>query len=659
MKKLLCIVLALSMLFSCVSMSVSAKGEDDYYYRPDGVKDDDGTPNPNEPNLVGLVIDPIFNPRLEVTDSEFAKNINELGFAGVNYYAANNLNITEETFDSFLAANSTDKLFGVTYDILYSKNNAAYFWAMSNYPLEAELTDAKMAELLAGLSSVDSVKAEWKADHPGKTFNAVQKFKEDWQKSNPGEAYTIHNVEMYAAEKEGRRSTCALKGMYDNCAEVLNGYRYDYSTKSIDQGIFDDIIESKVVFRNSYNKRDEIHYNYSFDLTKGDFSLVRANANSQILNTICRVWNSDVLFATKEAANKNAIKIANFIGNLLYPSFTEIPEDRIVFTDSKKLTAYNFFTKVSEISGLAALLDDYWCNASNFDVKTVMYAFGVNIEDDVLLNIETEKGLYMGARILTDIFRNFFKNPVLYVENLIQMFCKGYTYTYQRAFEELFTLKYSWMNGKSRTGEYPELDKYDGNELKSVDGLINFITDCIYVSKVDNGDTSAKKFSFAPLPAKRIATASDADELHLYYLCYFELNRIYENNGKMIESFITNIITALRPAYEKYLADKEAAKENENNKNEEDEEEEIIKDPNKDMVTETERVLRSLFLGELTMMDVFSFHLTTLTQNTIDNFSESFMSNIKNAIANLFQKFIDAMDSFMNLLFGWTGGILG
>ena len=58
-------------------------------------------------------------------------------------------------------------------------------------------------------------------------------------------------------------------------------------------------------------------------------------------------------------------------------------------SDNKKIKAYDFFTKVTELSGLDVILDNYWCNASTFDVKTIMYAFGVNIEDDVLLNVET------------------------------------------------------------------------------------------------------------------------------------------------------------------------------------------------------------------------------------------------------------------------------
>jgi hypothetical protein len=594
-----------------MSLNVFAKGEFDNLYRPDGT---DG-----HEDIVGKVIDPI----LKAKDTVFAYNINELGYDSVNAYAANNKNITKETFNTFITTYAGDKMFGVDYDFLYSKNSGSYFWSACGYNLE----------------------------------------------TNPH----IHEEEIAEAEANGRRSTCAMKGMYDACAEVINGYEYDYSTKSVDKDIFNNIVEKTVIIHNDYTGKDEIHYNYYYDFTKGDFSLVRANGNNQIINTICKVWNSDALFETKDVANENAKEIAKFIGNLFYADFNEEKVDKAVpFTDNKKIKAYDFFTKVTELSELDKILDRYWCNASTFDVKTIMYAFGVNISDDVLLNVETEKGLYMGARILTDMFRGFYRNPVLYVENLIQMFSKSYDYSYKRAIEAIFTLKSSSMYAKSNDkATYPELDRYTGLELTTVDGLINFIADCIYVSKVDNGEKNATKFSFAPLPINRFATAKDADELHLYFLCYFELNRIYENNAAMIENFITGIIDALevesKRLEEEKEAEKEAAEETDNKgifgglfgKDEEDKEEEVEDTTviSEKSIQDTEMVLRSLFAGEMTMIDVLAFHLGVLTQNTIDNFSPNFSSSIKNAIANLIQKFVDAMESFMNLLFGWTDGL--
>ena len=697
MKKILCLVLTLTMLLSCCSMSLNvfAKGEFDNLYRPDGTN--------GREDIVGKVIDPI----LKAKDTVFANNINELGYDSVNAYADKKMNITKETFDVFITNFADDKMFGVDYDFLYSKNSGAYFWSACGYDLE----------------------------------------------TNPD----IHKEEVAKAESTGRSSTCAMKGMYDACAEVLNGYDYDYTTKSVDKDIFNNIVEKTVLVHNKATGKDEIHYNYYYDFTKGDFSLVRANGNNQIINTICKVWNSDALFATKDAANENAKAIAKFIGNLFYADFNEEKVEKAVpFTDNKKIKAYDFFTKVTELSGLDKILQDYWCNATTFDVKTIMYAFGVNVEDDVLLNVETEKGLYMGARILTDMFRGFYKNPVLYVETLIQMFSKSYNYSYKRAIEALFTLKHSSMYSKSTDkATYPELNRYNGNELSTVDGLVNFIADCVYVATIDiyaaevemnekaiadkeseiadkNRQIAAKeselalaknekpsienqlkiqtiendltrfkselatlkqqltalkelladnkvklaehktnKFSFAPMPINRFATAKDADELHLYFLCYFELNRIYENNASQIEAFITNIISALRAEYQRLeeeaaqaAAEKESSDEsgkkgifdswfNKDNDEEEEEAAPVVDGDEKDPIAETEMVLRSLFAGDFTMIDVLTFHLDVLTQNTIDNFSPNFTSSVKNAIAGLIQKFVDAMESLMNLLFGW------
>lgn len=575
MKKLLCLVLTLIMVLSSFAMclSVSAKGEEDFLYRPDGTG--------GHEDIVGKVIDPIVAGKNTV----FANSINELGFSSVNKLEANGQTLTKENFDSFITANASDKMFGIDFDFLYSKNQGSFFWNFTNYKLETD-------------------------PH-------------------------IHETEVAQAETEHRYSTCAMKGAYDACAEVLNGYRYSYEQKEVDKDIFADIIEERVVIHNDYTNRDEIHYNYYYDFSKGSFSLIRANANNQIINTISKTWKNDAFFKDTETANKNAVKIANFIGNLLYPNFVEIPEGTEVFTDNKKLDAYNFFARITEVSGLEDILQNNWCEARNFNVKDIMKALGVNIADDVLLNVETEKGVYMGARILTDMFREFFENPVVYVEQLIQLFSKSYGYTYQRAIEALFVQKYPSMAAKSREGAYPKLDPYDGSELKSVDGLINFITDCIYVEKVDAGQTNAKKFSFAPLPVNRIVNAADVDELHLYFLCWFELNRVYGENKAMIETFISDIVAALKANYKSSTNSKP-----------------------KD-IEATKKVLRTLFLGEFTMIDVFTFHLSTLTENTINNFTPSFFNNLKNSIVTLFQKFIDAMDSFMNLLFGWTGGILG
>ena len=463
MKKLLCLVLALIMVLSCFSagMTAFAKGEEDIRHRPDGSQKPDGT---YTDDIVGKVIDPILYGK----DTVFSDSLNEIGYDSVD-----NLNgsaIKEETFDYFIGINGNDAMFGVTFDKLYSKDQAKFFWTLSRYKLTVSEVD--FDRVLGGVATKSEFISYWNNNHPG-------------------EAYDVHDVEAFAAYKGSKVSVCIAKSEYDACAEALNSYRYNYSTKTADKSIFADILETKVLVYNEYTKKDEVHYDYYYNFNKGDFSRMRVNGNNQINNTAGKVWSSEALFETVAIANKNVVAIANFIGLLLDPGFTNISDDIKVFTGGKKVKAEEFFRQVTILSGLDKVLQSYWCSTSAFNVKSVMSALGVNIDDNVLREVEVEKGEYMGARILTDMFREFFENPVVYLEQLIQLFCKNYKTSYKKAFELLFTLRYASMYAASNgaesasNGKYPMLERYTGKEFDTIDDFINFISDCLYVVRVD------------------------------------------------------------------------------------------------------------------------------------------------------------------------------
>lgn len=563
MKKLLCLVMSVVMIFSCFSAVMTASAAE-YRYRPDGS-------NGNE-DIVGKIIDPILVAR---PDSTFAESINELGYKSIDNFTGS---LTKENFNQFIAANADDKMLGVSLGYLYENKNSNFYWSSLQYALEVAGTDA-------------------------------------------------HQKEIQEAEAAGKKSVCTAKNEYEKCREVLYGYEYDYDLKNKDVSVFEDIVEEEILIKNSATGREEAHYNYYYQLDKGNIALVKANANKQIINTICKKWGDGAIYADKETANTYAVKIANFLGNLLYPDFAEIAEGTKIFTKNG-IKAEEFFRKVTELSGLDYILDEYWCNTKDFDVKTIMSAFGVIVSEGAIFNIELEKGVYMGGRILTDIYREFMKNPVDYTITLLQKFCRNYS-TYKVPLERLFqmrlpTLIYESREVVSGVKKYPLLDNYLGNELDTVDGLINFISDCIYVDKVDEGTDNGRHFEFAPIPLVKFATAADMTELYLYTLCYLELNRIYENADGvktiMIDDFISKVSTG--------------------NAN-------------------TEKVLRTLFKGELTMVDIHVFYLIELTYSTIGNFSEEASSSIKKAIMGIFENFLEAMYNFMSLLFGWTSGIFG
>ncbi len=618
MKKILCLILTLAVMLTSFGFCLTAFGAENNNRSISAV------------NAVAKVMNPILasdrdkeNPTYYSEDTIFSDSINDIGYDSIDNLSGS---ITKENFNKFISDNAGDKMLGVDYNFLYSKNNGPFFWSFLYRELKVDLSsqDENSAQYKKADNMINSILA-----NAGTTKTAAD-FRDTWGKK----PFTVHDVEIYAAHEAGKRTTCSKKGDYDACSEVLNGFDYTYAQKATDLKNFKNIHETKVTVYNEYTKKNEIHYDYSYDLTKGSLALLRANGDNQIINTICKTWTVNELFETAQLANKNAIIIANFIRELLNPNLPVIKDDRIVFTDNN-ITAQKFFKKVTEISGLEAILQDNWCESNEFNVKEVMSTLGVNVSDNAILDIEFEKGANMGARILTDMFREFHKNPVNYVENLIQMLCKGYSYSYSKAIKSLFIYRFPLMQADSASGDYPELEPYTGDELDTIDGFINFIADCLYITKVDKARAEGqsesairqiKKFSFAPLPINRLVNASDADERHLYYLCYLDINRKYENNETMIETFIDNIMSKLEAEYE----------------GEAD-------------ISETEKVLRAMFAGELTVVDLITFHTKKLTQNTIDNFD--FASSIKNAIAAIIKKIVDAMDSFMNVLFGWTDGL--
>ena len=647
MKKLLCLVLSVVMAFSCVGPCLTASAAE-YYERPDAV---------------AKVIDPI----LAGTDTDFAHGITVLGYDGSNSTVtkdalANRINNINNNIYG-----SSDKMFGVDVDFLYYNDTSSFIWDYCKYEfgincgvlkdiktvsdynnrvikLQKENKLKELAELVYAYNAINKYLASVSKDLSYFTFRSY------W---NSNDAFTIHNIEVYAAETLGKKSTCQAKGWYDACSAVLYGYEYEYGTKSFDTQIFEDIVETKIVVYNNKTRRNEAHYNYYYYLDAGQFSLTRSNSNFVLNKIMTSIIGNGNIYKDRETANASAIKLANFIGNLLYPNFDEIPEDTKIFTDNVRIVDVDFFRAVAEVSGLDDILQANWIDSAKFDVKKIMNAFGVSTDDNVILDAELEKGNYMGARILTDIYRNFVKNPMGYIEEVLQVFCRSYS-TYAPAIQGLFIMKFPEIASRSRdAGDY--VASYDGFELTHIDGLINFIADCIYFEKVDDGLISTAdedtKFTFAPIPVKRFANAKDMNELHLYLLCYFDINRAYavpktdaagkvmKINGKEDYSENSVAINNFFTKAEKYFNANYTA------------------ETKKDDISNMMMIFSDMFNGTLTVPSIRSFYLGIITADVVVSFPNNFSSKIKNALADLLNNFIAAMNKFMNLLFGWTDGL--
>lgn len=587
MKKILCLVMATVMMFTCISAGVTASALDPI----------------DRPNEVANVINPIINGH----STDFAVNINEIGYSSINSYADAGLTINKDSFDAFITENADDKMFGVDFDFLYNKDTSVFLWNSLEYKLEENVTD----ELLKSFFGSESVVADFKAD---------------WNELGLGRAYTIHDAEMYKNQANPLVTSCSKKGAYDACGEAVLGYA-PYEGKDFDKSIYDCIVETSTTVVNPFTNRKETHYSYSFRFAKGDFGLTRANTNNLLADLIGTAWGDGALFATPELASKNAVSLANFIGKLIDPKFKTLSSDLKPFTDNKKISRETFFKQVTILSGLDVVLQNKWCYAKGFDVKAIMSAFGVNTDESVLFDVELTKGADMGARILSDMYSGFTRDPMGYVMHVAQLFSKNYERLYKKALTELFSISFSSVMEKSRTNEYKYLDFYKATELSTFDGFLNFISDCLYINKVDAGDKTAKNFEFAPLPLVRFSSAADINELYLYMLCYFELNRIYENNGAMIDAAIADFVSIF---------------------------EDSVKDKDGSETDDLTEVLRAMFCGELKFAGLFSLQLGALMPNIIEEAPEVIESTAKKGLAALFQRFLNAMDNLLNLLFGWT-----
>ena len=542
------------------------------------------------PEEVARVIDPI----LTGIDSVFAKGLNDMG------YNQTNGKFTEAEFANRIKGYtsstifpSDDKMFGVNLDFLYNIDKSEFTWDFCKFELTA----------------------------------------------NPN----IHNTEISQAEANKTKSTCQMKGWYDACSEILNGYEYDYPAKSIDQQVFEGIVEMKSTIFNNATRRNEAHYKYYYFFDEGQFSLMRSNSNYLVKKVVDGTIGNGKLYATKEIANANAIKLSNFIGHLLYPDFETIPADAVIIDNNVSMTDREFFRVVTEQSRLDDILQAYWVNANTYDVKDIMTALGVSTKDDVILDVELTKGTYMGARILTDIYKSFVDSPMGYIARLFQLFARNYEGLYKQAIQDLFAYKFQSVVDRSRTpGD--SVDSYDGFELTTFDGFINFIADNIYFNKLDAG-VATNNFTFAPMPIVRLANAKDIDELYLYLLCYFEINRAYQtprkdangnviaydDNTASINNFITKTEQFLKANYTSETKDTD--------------------------ISSVKTIMEDIFTGTLTFPEIKSFYLLVVSGDVITSFPNNFMSTIKNAIANLINNFMKAMDNFMNLLFGWTDGL--
>ncbi len=425
-------------------------------------------------------------------------------------------------------------------------------------------------------------------------------------------------------------SSCKFKEMYDECAEVLLGNRVEYENKAADAALFEKITEVKVDLG-----QKQKHYNYYFTLERSEVALVKANMNLYLKRVITNYWGGGKFYT-----NDNIVKLTNFIGTLINPDFTLLPEydedgnKYRPIKDNVAIDEEDFFGKIVELSGLGALIDSNWCKQPSVNFLPLMKILGVNL--DMLLTREKEEGYYAATRLLTDMFSSFFAAPLTFILDVLWAFSKGYAISYRDAFMSLFTIRYAQFG-----------NQYTEEALMNLTSVLNFLSDAVdSVMNKLNGSPLYDNIAFATLPIAKLAGSESIDEFFLMLLCYLDINRVYMAPAKRIDVNRDGVIDENTEVFRR--TENDIALEN------------IWINFNKAAgatltqaeMTTVKGFFDNFLCGGLTMKVLHKDMLEDITNVNMGQLGNDFMTALKNSIASLLKKIVDAIDNFVRLILG-------
>ncbi len=263
----------------------------------------------------------------------------------------------------------------------------------------------------------------------------------------------------------------------------------------------------------------------TLDIKSADITLLFGNVNMFLLRMMKSRY-SDFRFYTQ----KNAVMSINFLGNLFYRNFNEVPADIKLFTNNDYIYSKDgdnyvdedvFFQKVAEYSGLINLIQTNWVDYGDARANYRPLLLLIGVTEDYLLPSEYYRGDKIAPAILKSAFTRIMgEGPLAYFTSLLDSLSRAYLIEYYDAIKLLFKQKEGLISDE---------------DLRTLDGLLNLIFN-------DNDKNELNKIQFAPLPQVRLANAENKSEFYLTLLIYMNINANYRNNKNVISNFVTRKI---------------------------------------------------------------------------------------------------------------------
>lgn len=250
---------------------------------------------------------------------------------------------------------------------------------------------------------------------------------------------------------------------------------------------------------------------------KADIALASGNLNTYLKRILGNLYGGFKLYTSE-----NATAMANFLGNLFYPNFTEV---EINFTGSEQIGEEDFYESIVLYSGFGDLLQHNWCNQGLIDFRPVLTTFGLSL--DSVLKSEYKDGQRLGIKLLQAFVTKVLgEGPANVLIDLIQVFSKTYMVFLYEPIEALFRMKIN-------SGIITE------NELKTMDGLVNLIANNNHYNASE--PIEDQKLQFVDWPVMRFKNSADTTETFLYFLMYANINSQYRRNAEVIEGYKAEI----------------------------------------------------------------------------------------------------------------------
>lgn len=261
----------------------------------------------------------------------------------------------------------------------------------------------------------------------------------------------------------------------------------------------------------------------TLDIKSSDVTLLFGNVNMFLLRMMKSRY-SDFRFYTQ----KNAVSCINFIGNLFYYNFNEVDESIKLFTNNDYVYSKDgedyvdediFFQQVAQYSGLIDLIQTNWVEYGDARANYRPLLLLIGVTEDYLLPSEYYRGDKIAPAILKAAFTRIMgEGPLAYFTSLLDSLSRAYLINYYDAIKLLFKQKETLISD---------------DELRTIDGLLNLIFN-------NNDKNELNKIQFAPLPQDRLTMAENKSEFYLTLLIYFNINANYRNNREVINNFLQN-----------------------------------------------------------------------------------------------------------------------